>query len=136
MPTPPPGAKKPQDKKPSKAALEREQIVEEDRALKDMPPLIPPHELRIRERNKVMTAAIRLENLADEDGKLEIDTSKDSPELRELMDLMADADDFAESIAVDRDEYIAWARKASYQQFAAILTRYGRAVGESSGSSN
>lgn len=137
MPTTPAGAKKPQDKKPSKAALEREQIADEDRLLAGMPELYGPHELRIRERNRVVSIALRLRALASEDGELDIDTETDSPELRELLDVIADADDFAESIAVDKGAYITWARgTAQYEHFTAILTRYGRAVGESSGSSN
>lgn len=138
MPTPPAGAKKPQDKKPSQAAIEREQIVDEDRALADMPALYGPHELRIRERNRLMAIVVRLHALANDDGELDVDMEADSPEARELLDVIADADDFAESIAVDKDAYIAWARspRAGYEQFTAILTRYGRAVGESSSSSN
>ncbi|WP_243063185.1 hypothetical protein [Humibacter sp. RRB41] len=136
MPTPPPGSKKPQDKKPSQAELQREQLLDEDRALADMPELYAPTELRIRERNKVMSILMRLKELEGEDGQVDIDTSKDSPEVRALMDLIADADDFAESIAHDRVEYIEWSRKAEYAQFTAIITRYGRAVGESTSSSN
>jgi hypothetical protein len=139
MPTPPAGAKKPQDKKPSQAELEHEQIVDEDRALAGMPPLHPAGELRIRERNKVMAIAMRLQSFADEDGQIEIDLDDpkvDPEKVQRLLDVMADADDFAESIAVDPDDYVVWARRASYAQFSAILTRYGRAVGELSGSSN
>ncbi len=136
MPTPPAGAKKPQDRKPSKAALERDQIAEEDRLLADMPELFGPHELRIRERNKIMSIMMRLEALASDDGSIDIDTTKDTPETRALLDVIADADDFAESIAHDRDEYIEWARGAEYVQFTSIITRYARAVGESNSSSN
>lgn len=139
MPVVPEGAKKPSDRKPSTTAAQREQRQEENAVLKGMPKLLPPTELRLRQRNEVTLLLARLSQLADEDGTINIDTADmASPRVKALLDLLAEADEFAESIAEDPEAYRKWAvaKSTSYQQFATIITRYGRAVGESISSSN
>ena len=130
MPTIPDGAKKPQDH----LAPETEPEVTDDELLAGLPELIAPTKLRLRQRNKIMAMANRLSALTDADGQINIEVG--DPSFTELLDVLADVDDFAEAIAVDSSAYIEWSHTASYEQFGALLTRYASAVGESAASSN
>jgi len=130
MPEIPAGAKKPKDH----LAPETEPEVTEDELLATLPQLTPPHKLRLRQRNKIMAMAARLNGLTDDDGGIEVEPG--DPAFVELLDVLADVDDFAETIATDSAAYIDWSHTASYEQFGALLTRYASAVGESAASSN
>lgn len=103
--------------------LETELDIEE--LLADLPELKPATRLRARDRNKVLAIIAAREDLeapGEESG---------TADMVGLLDIAAEVDEFAESIAVDRDAYVAWAEGANYRQLLAILSRYGAAVGES-----
>lgn len=134
MPETPKGAKAPQDRKVSAAEKEQEQRREEDELLKDLPALTPAHELRLRTRNKILLISTKLNEFTGDGGAIELDAS--SPELVALLDVLADVDEIAESIAENSEEYVKWAAGASYEQFTALCSRYARAVGESAGSAS
>lgn len=140
MPEIPEGAKVPQDHKMS-AADELEATLSEDELLADMPALIPPAKLRIRQRNTIMKLAFRMRDVIpdSEDGAVSVDLDLDSlgdEELGKLLDAMADIDDFAESIAIDKAAYAEWAQGKDYEVFSALLSRYSSAVGESNSSAS
>ena len=105
---------------------EREQALDE--VLADMPELHPPHALRIRERNKIMEIFnnFRKSGLMDKLEKPGIDAAV------EVGALLADVDDFALSIAFDKNAYLVWSRKNAnnYDAFMALLMRYTESVGE------
>jgi len=130
MPTIPDGAKKPQDH----LAPEAEPEATEDELLVELPELTAPTKLRLRQRNKIMAMAGRLSSLTDDAGQISLEVG--DPSFVKLLDVLADVDDFAESIAVDAQAYVDWSHTASYEQFGALLTRYASAVGESGASSN
>lgn len=175
MPTTPPGAKKPQDRKPP-AAKALEQELTEDELLADLPELKAPGRLRVRDRNKILTLSFKLSAFTedndvdystlkkadlvaeidrrnenrDEDEKittageknedlvaaLEADDNSihleaDDPRMPLMLDVLADVDEFAESIAVDKEAYVEWSLGKGYEVFSALLSRYASAVGES-----
>ncbi len=129
----PTGTKKPQDRKP-KAADQLEDILSEDELLADLPELKAPGKLRVRQRNVIMAIALKLRAFTgdDEDGSIDLD--EDDARLPLLLDVLAQIDEFAESIAVHPDEYAAWAEGKDYEVFTALLSRYSSAVGESTAS--
>lgn len=130
----PEGAKKPQDHKPS-AAQQLEDSLSDDELLADLPELKAPGKLRLRQRNQVMKIALKLRSFTgDAEGEFELD--EDDPRLPALLDILAEVDEFAESIAASRDDYSAWAEGKDYEVFTALLSRYASAVGESTASSN
>ena len=140
MPTIPEGAKVPEDHKMS-AADELEATLSEDELLADMPSLIPPAKLRIRQRNTIMKLALSLRDLMPDDGDeaVSVDLDLDNLEgadLEKLLDAMADIDDFAESIALDKTAYAEWSQGKDYEVFSALLSRYSSAVGESNSSAS
>lgn len=124
-------AKKPQDRKKSAAELHEERLAREE-LLAGMPELKPAHKLRIRDRNKV-AAIIFNTSLFDRAEELEgVDESELSKDdIADMLEVAAQIDEFAESIAVDREAYIEWAAGKDYDVFFAILDLYGSAVGES-----
>lgn len=139
MPDIPKGAKKPSDRKRS----EHDVKLEEAELLADLPELKAANRLRPVYRNKVMRMLAELRTFAGDDGDtnddeaaISLEVDPDDPEFATFLNLVEQIDQFAESIATDPDTYVAWAELASYEQFSAILTRYGRAVGESSSSSD
>lgn len=140
MPEIPEGAKVPKDHKMS-AADELEATLSEDELLAGMPALIPPAKLRIRQRNTIMKLALSMRDLMpdseDESVSVDLDLDNLSPELLgKLLDAMADIDDFAESIALDKAAYAEWAQGKDYEVFSALLSRYSSAVGESKSSAS
>ncbi|MCI2958253.1 hypothetical protein MN032_11140 [Agromyces atrinae] len=82
----------------------------------------------------------RLVDNDEETGTLDLSFDfRDSEELKRLKDLMgvaAAVDEFAESIALDKEAYIEWAEGKDMDVFFAILNRYSSAVGESGASAN
>lgn len=129
MPEIPEGAKVPQDH-----LAPVDHTPEEDELLVDLPALTPPTRLRLRQRNKIMSMAMRLNELQTEDGQIELEAN--DPKFNVLLDVLADIDEFAEAIAENKADYVEWALAADYEKFAALLTRYASAVGESSSSSS
>lgn len=154
MPEIPEGATVPQDHLPSDeehaAAVAAD--LSDDELLADMPELIPPTRLRIRQRNKVMALAIGLRSFAKkpadgdakpvDDGESEEDEAFDldlddltDEELEKFLGVLASIDEFAQSIAVNEAEYVTWAEGQDYDVFSALLSRYSSAVGKSKRSS-
>jgi hypothetical protein len=142
----PEGARHPEDHRLSDEELDQQHAddLAEDEVLADMPTLVPPTKLRVRQRNKVMKLAIGLRSFVPEkpegadgdevEGELDLDSLSDD-QLEKFLDVLADIDDFAESIAVDKEAYVAWSEGQDYDAFTAILGRYSSAVGKSSSSS-
>lgn len=58
----------------------------------------------------------------------------DDPRMAQLLDVLADIDEFAESIAIDPEAYVEWSYGKGYEVFTALLSKYSSAVGESSAS--
>jgi hypothetical protein len=127
----PEGARAPQDHR----SPAEEPEVEDDALLADMPELIPPTKLRPRKRNGIFKLALKLRDQIGDATDLDFN-SLDGATLGAVLDVFAEVDEFAETIAVDPAAYVEWAGSASYDQFAAILGRYASAVGESGGSSS
>lgn len=132
--------RKPQDHKQKKgAASDAIEIKRQrDEMLADMPELRPSHELRFRERarvSQIMAEAVG-RGVIDDEGSVEFDVMReeDRRRLDALLDVAGMIDEFAESIAIDRDAYVEWSREAKADHFFAILSRYYEAVGESTGS--
>ena len=106
----------------------REQELAMNEALEGLPELHPPHMLRIRDRNRVMEIAMKFSR----SGLMDKLSSVDADVAIEMGALLADVDDFAESIAFDKEAYLAWSRENSdnYGAFVALLMRYSEASGE------
>jgi len=143
MPTIPEGARVPGDHKAKVAP-----VVDDDELLADLPELVPPTKLRPRQRNVIMKLALGMRELVkrvkgitgddlDDAEDVSIDMANLGDEdLGAVLDVFADIDEFAESIATDPKKYIEWSQKSSYDQLSALLSRYSSAVGESTGSSS
>lgn len=105
-----------------------EELAEKD-ILNGVPALLPPEQFRQRQRSKVMDMLNRLRVVVGEDGTVRAD---DIEGTSKLLEILADADEFFESIAADREAYVAWSTglKDSEQIMGALVTKYARAVGE------
>lgn len=117
------------------AEAELEQRLSVDEILADMPELRAPEKLRIRHRSQLMSIFLR----ADEQGILTGgEQISDISKIEGMLTLLSEVDDFAESIAVDKEAYERWsiANGDNHEAFVAILTRYASAVGESIGSAS
>jgi hypothetical protein len=79
------------------------------------------------ERNVDLVAALEANDVG-----IHIDV--DDPRMPLLLDVLADIDEFAESIAADKDAYVEWSLGKGYDVFSALLSRYSSAVGESTAS--
>lgn len=108
--------------------LENELRTEE--LLADLPELRPPHRLRLRHRNQIILVVARAEESGAIDAISSGSTSLSS--FTPVMNMLAEIDEFAESIAEDKEAYAEWAEKnaTNYDAFLAIMNRYSRAVGE------
>jgi len=114
-----------------KTIEEHDAQLDESEILKGVPALLPPEQFRQRQRSKVMGMLNRLRSIADEDGNVEVDP--DNLEATDMiLGLFADADEFFETIAADRDAYVKWSTglKDSEQVFGTLIAKYARAVGE------
>jgi hypothetical protein len=109
---------------PTEAEVAHEATLNADELLADLPKLKEPTKLRLRERNRLLTLMFNSQALA-EDGKID---GRD--EQLAILDLMAGIDEFAESIAVNQEEYVVWAEGRTYEAFIAILDRYAVALGK------
>ncbi len=96
----------------------------DDEVLADLPELKEPIKLRIRERNVLLELVMRADIMAKAEGADEVDAKMAA------LDLMAGIDEFAETIAVDKNAYIEWSEKQSYDAFLALLNRYSAALGK------
>ena len=118
---------------PSATEIERDKELLEAELLADLPKLKRPEKLRIRERNRLMAIVLRFDDLRLEVGDV-IDEDDDTPASREkslaVLDVVADIDDFAESIARDPEAYADWSADQRPDAFLAILNRYSVALGK------
>lgn len=96
----------------------------DDEVLADLPELKEPIKLRIRERNILLELVMRADQMSKAEDADEVSTKMAS------LDLMAGIDEFAETIAVDKNAYIEWSEKQSYDAFLALLNRYSAALGK------
>lgn len=108
-----------------KTAIESlDEKLRDDEVLADLPELKEPIKLRIRERNVLLELVMRADLMSKADGADEL------AEKMAALDLMAGIDEFAESIAVDKNAYVEWAEKQGYDAFLALLNRYSTALGK------
>ncbi|MBQ9917354.1 MAG: hypothetical protein IJO71_09160 [Microbacterium sp.] len=137
--------KKPADHQAPKgtAAQARDTQQLEEELLADLPELKPALKLRIGERNRL--SEILLDAYASglfggsddersEGFDLDLDNPEDLAKYKQLNRLCEQIDEWAESIAVDREAYAEWAGGKQHDTYFAILNRYQEAQGESTGS--
>lgn len=125
--------KRPEGRRTSEAER-HEAALRDDELLEGMPELIPPHRLRIRQRNRVMR--LLLDSGFVTDGEVNIAPDEGLERLDDVLGLAEAVDDFAESIAVDPEAYAQWSAGKDFDTFFAILARYSSAVGESTSSAS
>ena len=121
---------------PTEAALDKE--LDSEELLADLPELRAPHQLRLRHRNRLILLVAKAHDRGLFKSPEEAEKAKasgtlgDVAEIEVMLDLLAEVDEFAESIAVDPEAYAAWATKNSdnMEPFMAILSRYAVSVGE------
>ncbi|MGK0740437.1 hypothetical protein ACSHWG_00910 [Leucobacter sp. Z1108] len=116
----------------SKAIDAHESELEVVDVLAGMPELRAPYALRLRHRNRLIGIILkpgRKELLEDFAAASDEDSYHSQTE---MLEILADIDEFAESIATDPAEYAEWAQKHSQDinVFVALLNRYLAAVGE------
>jgi hypothetical protein len=144
---------KPQDRKAparSKAAaktpkpsevVDAEQEAAELRAelLGDMPVLRPPHRFRLGHRNAFTNLTLdaaksgAFDGNGDGDGMLEFDLTKpgDIERYQKFADFVASVDDWAETIAEDKDAYAEWSEGKTEEHFIALYMHYRDELGKS-----
>lgn len=123
-------------------AARREDELEEDALIGGaLPHLLPALSFRQRERSNLMKMFVRTSDLlsrgtddeSDGDGKSTVKLSSLSDdEYVALLDVLADVDDFFESIAVDKPAYREWATGGldKTSGIIALLNRYMADLGE------
>ncbi|UOR02060.1 hypothetical protein MUN77_01630 [Leucobacter allii] len=124
----------------STAAAELEAELNDEELLADMPELRSPARLRMRHKNRLLALATRMhkrlgaKGVKVKDGRAKLTMD----DMLGMLDICAEIDEFAESIAIDRDAYEEWAEANSdnHAAFIAILMRYQEAMGESTGSAS
>ena len=108
-----------------KSALEvLDEKLRDDEILADLPELKDPIKLRIRERNVLLELVMRADAMTKDENADEVAAKMAA------LDLMAGIDEFAETIAVDKNAYVEWAEAQSYDAFLALLNRYSAALGK------
>lgn len=110
-----------------------ERRLEQEALLVDLPALREPHRLRVRHTNRLLRIIAEIQPfMKDEDGDEDSDESVDfnDPRVKATLDMTEKIDEFAESIAVDPDAYIAWSEGKKPRHFMALLNRYSEALGK------
>lgn len=108
-----------------KSALEvQDEKLRDDEILADLPELKDPIKLRIRERNVLLELVMRADAMSKDENADEVAAKMAA------LDLMAGIDEFAETIATDKNAYVEWAEAQSYDAFLALLNRYSAALGK------
>ncbi|WP_378144816.1 hypothetical protein ACFJGV_15165 [Cnuibacter sp. UC19_7] len=113
-----------------KTALEEhDDALNEEQVLAGVPALLPAEQFRQRQRSAITKMFSRLRGVIDDDGNVDLE---DEDTLALFLDLLADADEFFETIAADKAAYAEWSTglKDSEQIFGTLIAKYGRAVGE------
>ncbi len=113
----------------SKTAEKREEELSEKEILAGVPALKPASAFRQRDKSNLTKLAVRLRGFTNEDGEVNTD---DDDALEALLDFLADADDFFEAIAADRETYVSWSTglKDSEQVLSTLVGKYQRELGE------
>lgn len=113
----------------NKTQSKQDEVLEVEDLLKDVPDLKPAERFRQRERSRILGLSLKLEPYLN--GAGEVDLSNNDA-ARAMLDYLADADEFFESIAVDPDAYVAWSEglSNSEQVFTALLNKYQVRLGE------
>lgn len=125
----------PRDRQPSKAEQARDAQLAEEKLLASVPPLQGAARLGFAPRARITKLANRMRLMADKDGNLDI--SEDNVEqTSQFLDLMVEFAAFARTIAEVPEQWDEWERGASWGDLGQLLGIYGRAVGESSSSSD
>lgn len=103
--------------------------------LADLPALRPAHRFRLAHRNAFADLTLNAikSGAFEGDGALEFDTNnpEDIERLQKLQAFVASIDEWAESIAEDKDAYIAWAEGKTEEHFMALFRTYQVELGES-----
>lgn len=107
----------------------REAEAEEEDALKDLPALLPALSFRQRQRSDLMKMFLKYQDLV---GSTDTDEGLSSEDASDVLDVLADADEFFEAIAVDKDAYRQWASGGleTTRKIEHLLGRYMRQLGE------
>lgn len=130
----------------SESAKELETQMEQQDLLADIKGVLPaPEKLRIRHQNTLVKLQLELmpvfekmyqrdedgEVLRDSDGNALVAENSDKTEgFMALADMAAAVDEWAESVATDKDAYVEWAGGKSADYFLAILSYYRTTSGE------
>lgn len=123
---------------PSEEVDERIEV-EELRAeyLSDLPPLRPAHRFRIAQRHRFQDLVLEAqkEKVFDRES-LDYDLSKpeDIDALQAMRRFVASIDEWAESIADNPTDYIAWSEGKTENHFLVLFRVYRVALGESNSS--
>lgn len=117
---------------PTAEELHDDQL-ELEELLADLPAMRAPERLRIRHKNSLKAIGLRhADNLEALSVARENDTDVPMEVKLGLLELTADMDDFAESIAIDKTAYEEWsiANSDNVPVFVALLNKYMGALGE------
>lgn len=115
------------------AEAEREEQLEMEDLLADMPELLSTHRFRLRHKNRLKEIAFRYQDDIAKARALSAKDEKLTPELGLSLEAMAgEVDFFAQSIAKDADAYEDWAVEKSddVTVFVALLNKLMGALGE------
>lgn len=117
------------------AEIEQEEKIAE--LLADLPPLIEPHRFRIAHRHAfddLILEAQKSGAFERDDMDYDFTVAEDIEDYQKLAKFIASIDTWAESIARDKDAYVAWSEGKREDTFLALFQHYKKALGESSGS--
>lgn len=125
---------------PTEAEIAHDKELSDEELLADMPELKAPEKLRIRERNRIMRLVFE-SDFMDKDDEKDAPKPKTAAEKAEaakqkkqetlaILDLVAGIDEFAESIATDKEAYAEWSEGQDYPAFLALMHRYSAALGK------
>lgn len=145
---------KPQDRKPRAKATapkptdvidaEQEAQALREELLADMPPLRAPNRFRLGHRNSFTNLTLdaaksgAFDGNGDGDGMLEFDMTKpeDIERYQKFAAFVESVDDWAETIADDKDAYAEWAEGKTEEHFIALYMWYRDELGKSRSSAS
>lgn len=135
--------------KPSEEVDEMLEVEElRQKYLGDLPDgvLLPPHRFRISQRHAFQNLVLNaikdevFEGLEpDDEGTIELDgkvNPEDIEKIQKVNAFLASIDEWAESIAIDKDAYVKWSEGKVTDHFMVLFRWYRVALGESQSSSN
>jgi hypothetical protein len=113
------------------AAIEREELRRE--LLADLPALRPAYRFRLAHRNafhNLSLEAIKSGAFDRDDMAYDLSKPKDIEDFQKLQKFVESIDEWAESIAEDKDAYIAWSEGKDEETFMALFATYRADLGE------